>query len=375
MLRLNVSSMTESKTISDYQSDDAEETGVISVVNAESEVEREEAGNDDIEDSAEQELFRSSVRVEMPSVSLETQEAFLRNISDNLSVRFLELAFTMTRAMVDSTRYVSVLLINQRNLFYHPPFGMMSRVQVSVQYRSYVAHVLMRVWKSGTFETLEDVIALCQMIGANSTYKLCPGIEPDEYEKEFHDVIRFHIKSVRITDFPFHRVDSINCKLLFQLALNATESERSAQEVRCSACKRLISDLNYQKKRTGSETPTRRIKRQNPSSRARLSYMSPASQAKRKKLAQYERTSNIRKLKKYEDNEVTLDDEQNDEMYNIVEQIRTEDLEKLCKEGDEHGVGRIMKDLWITDNERKRQEFNTDQAKNSKSCIIYEACK
>ena len=94
--------------------------------------------------------------------------------------------------------------------------------------------------------------------------------------------------------------------------------------------------------------------------------MSPTSQAKRKKLAQYERTSNIRKLKKYEHNEVTLDDEQNDEMCNIVEQIRTEDLEKLCKEGDEHGVGRIMKGLWITDNKRKRQEFNIDQVKNSK---------
>ena len=277
--------------------------------------------------------------------------------------------------MVDSTRYVSVLVINQRNLFYHPPFGMISRVQVSVQYRSYVAHVLMRVWKSGTVESLEDMIALCQMIGVNSTYKFCPGIEPDEYEKEFHSVIRFHIKSVRITDFPFHRVDSINCKLLFQLAHNATESERSAQEVRCSACKRLASDLTHQKKRMGAETPTRRIKRQNPSSRARLSYMSPVSQAKRKKLAQYERTSNIRKLKKYEDNEVTLDDEQNDEMCSIVEQIQTEDLEALCKEGDEHGVRRLMKDLWITDNERKRQEFSSDQAKNSKCCSIYEACK
>ena len=103
--------------------------------------------------------------------------------------------------------------------------------------------------------------------------------------------------------------------------------------------------------------------------------MSPASQAKWKKLAQYERTSNIRKLKKYEDNEVTLDDEQNNEMCNIVEQIQTEDLEALCKEGDEHGVGRLMKDLWITDNERKRQEFSSDQAKNSKCCSIYEVCK
>ena len=110
--------------------------------------------------------------------------------------------------------------------------------------------------KSGTVESLEDVIALCQMIRVNSTYKFCPRIEPDEYEKEFHSVIRFHIESVRITDFPFHRVDSINCKLLFQLAHNATESERSAQEVRCSAYKRLVSDLTHQKKRTGAETPT-----------------------------------------------------------------------------------------------------------------------
>ena len=86
---------------------------VISVMNAESEVDREDVGNDDIEDSAEQELLRSPVRFEMPSVSIETQETFLRNILDNLSVRFLELTFTMTRAMVDSTRYVSVLMINQ----------------------------------------------------------------------------------------------------------------------------------------------------------------------------------------------------------------------------------------------------------------------
>ena len=191
----------------------------------------------------------------------------------------------------------------------------------------------MRVWKSGSFETLEDVIALCQMIGTNSTYKFCPGIEPSEYEREFHDVIRFHIKSVRITDFPFHRVDSINCKLLFQLSQNATDSERTAKEVRCSSCKRLVSDLNHQKKRTAAETPTRRLKRQNPSSQARLSYMSPASQAKWKKLAQYERTSNIRKLKKYEESEVTLDDEQNDEMCNIAEQIRTEDLENCARKG------------------------------------------
>ena len=80
-------------------------------------MERDDAGNDDIEDSAEQELLRSPVCVEMPSVSLETQEIFFRNISDSLSVGFLELTFTITHVMVDSTRYASVLLINQLNLF------------------------------------------------------------------------------------------------------------------------------------------------------------------------------------------------------------------------------------------------------------------
>ena len=40
-------------------------------------------------------------------------------------------------------------------------------------------------------------------------------------------------------------------------------------------------------------------------SRARLSGMNPASRAKHKKLAQYDRTNNIRKLARYEEHEVT----------------------------------------------------------------------
>ena len=73
---MDVSSKTRSKVISDYRNDDVEEMDVISVMNAESEMDREDVGNDDIEDSAEQELLRSPVRFEMPSVSTETQETF-----------------------------------------------------------------------------------------------------------------------------------------------------------------------------------------------------------------------------------------------------------------------------------------------------------
>ena len=71
--------------------------------------------------------------------------------------------------------------------------------------------------------------------------------------KNYYEVIRFHIKSVRLTDFPFKRIDSINCKLLFKLAHNATMEEKLSNEVKCSSCKRLVTDLEHQKRWTEAE--------------------------------------------------------------------------------------------------------------------------
>ena len=138
----------------------------------------------------------------------------------------------------------------------------------------------MRLWKRETFETVEDITSLCKIIGEKSQYKFCPGIQYEQYMSDYYEVIRFHIKSVRITEFPFKRIDSVNCTLLFQLAHNTTAEEKSLKEVKCYPCKRLVSNLEHQKRRTASETPTRKVKRQHPSSRARMSYMSPASQTK-----------------------------------------------------------------------------------------------
>ena len=94
-----------------------------------------------------------------------------------------------------------------------------------------------------------------------------------------------------------------------------------------------VSDLLQIWNGRSGETPTQRIKRQKLSSRARLSYMSPASQLKCKTLAQYERTNNIRKLQKYEESEVILDDDQNNEMCQIMEKIGVDELAKLYKKG------------------------------------------
>ena len=98
-----------------------------------------------------------------------------------------------------------------------------------------------------------------------------------------------------------------------------------------------------------------------PSSKARLSYMSPASREKRKKLTQYERTNTMRKLSKYEDSKIVLDDAQNEEMCDIMQSIGDDELEKLYIKGEKHGVGTIMKDIWITDVQQRRKQFCNDQ--------------
>ena len=92
-------------------------------------------------------------------------------------------------------------------------------------------------------------------------------------------MIRFYIKSVRLCEFPFTtRVDSVTCMLWFKPALNLSVAQKEANEDKCPPCKRLLHHLNWQKKRTESECPGRRIKRKDPSSRARLQHMSPDGQ-------------------------------------------------------------------------------------------------
>ena len=80
-----------------------------------------------------------------------------------------------------------------------------------------------------------------------SSYKLCPGINPDYYEEEYHKVLCFHLKSVRLHHFPFSCVDSVNYMLWFKPVLNLSAAEKVAKEVKCPPCKCLVHDFNWQK--------------------------------------------------------------------------------------------------------------------------------
>ena len=105
---------------------------------------------------------------------------------------------------------------------------------------------------------IDDAYEICRDISNLSCYKFCPGIDPDYYEEEYHKVLRFHLKSVRLCHFPFSRVDSVNCMLWFKPALNLSAAEKAASKVKCPPCKRLVHDLNWQKTKTDAESPARK---------------------------------------------------------------------------------------------------------------------
>ena len=287
-------------------------------------------------------------------------KSFHREVCDTVAKRFPELCFVAVQDFSGN----SMIVITQRTLNHHPHFGYVSRIRVIILAFQYEVHVIMRKLESGVFESVANVQELCNKFSAQSNYKFCPGIDPQHYKLHYYEAIRFDIKSVRQTMEPFARVDSINCKLWYQLASNATSAEKCCSEVRCSACKRLVTDLDCQRRCTLAESPCRKIKRQSSSSRARLTYMSPASQQRRKSNAQSERSNMIRKLEKYSDADVTLNDEQHDEMCSVVERISNEDLDKVFREGSEHGVGELMKEIWYTDSKHQQQHFLQDQSTN-----------
>jgi len=172
---------------------------------------------------------------------------------------------------------------------------------------TYQVHILMRKLEDG-FLNSKDVHGLLERF---SSLFLCNGIDWKHYQEHYFDVIRFDMKSVLRTKTPFYRVYLVNCKLWFELPSNARLAEKALPEVLCSACKRLVSHLNWQLKCTMEESPSKMIKRQSASSRARLSYMSPASQLKRKQHAIMERSIDKRKLARYEATKVALAEEQN----------------------------------------------------------------
>ena len=97
--------------------------------------------------------------------------------------------------------------------------------------------------------------------------------------------------------------------------------------------------------------------------------MSPASQLKRKQNIISKRNNDKIKLRRYENTEVTLADDQHDDMCNVVktiEEVGKNNLEEVFAEGDSHSIGDKIREVWLTDKRQQSQQFYADQVKNSK---------
>ena len=273
--------------------------------------------------------------------------------------------------MGDNSTILDVTQSHMRNI---PDSGYISVARVIFYPSSatlcYDVQVLQTSVQKGMVHNVDEALPVCHMISSEGDYKFCPGLDVSEYYDKYHSVIRFHLKSVRLWDRPFTRIDSKNCALWYQLKGNASAVQRSSDEVLCRPCKRLTSDLNHQRRRS-DVSPARRLKRQQPSSRYKLKYLSPASLRKRKAATQKERSNDKAKLSRLSEYDITLEDDQSDEVSEVlqtIEQKCSEELHAVLKEADAHSssTGKSIRSSWERDRASHKAQFYTDQLQNGK---------
>ena len=71
---------------------------------------------------------------------------------------------------------------------------------------------------------------------------------------------------------------------------------------------------------------------------------------------------------------VTLSEYQHEDMSaieNKIEEVSKDYSEKIFAEGDAHGVGNKIREIWVTDRREQLEQFNEDQARNSMFLMSY----
>lgn len=269
-----------------------------------------------------------------------------------------------------------VLLVTQKQLHDCPPAGYTSLARLSVDGNAqYKLQVLLHTIESGELESTDQFKELCGRISDYSKYKFCPGFDYDAYMSKYHKKIRYHPSKVQVTTHPFKRVQSSKCTMWYKLPKNASAADKASLTVLCGECKRLRSELDRSLQRCVGYSPRRKVKRQQPSSNYPLKFMSPASHKKRKSNTQQERNKDKRALAKYRHMEVTLDDEQNDELVDIMEKVETvgkDTLEEIFSEAETstYGAGNTLRRIWKDDKRNTNKDIILDQQRNSKHVYL-----
>ena len=295
----------------------------------------------------------------------------LEQWSANHSSSFGDLSFSVCSTTLSESP--KCLVCSPSTLHNHPPAGLVSRIWIIVsQCGDYEFQVLLRTKDKGTVTCKDELHHLCGMLSKSSGYKFCPGLDKAVYNNKYASVLRYDPKSVRLMSEPFSRVDSPRCQLWHKLAKNSSIFERDMEEVLCQPCKKMISHLDCVRA-AASVTPAEKVVGLDPSSRCPLAILSPNSRKKRKENLLKEQYQ----YKKYEHIDLTLNDEQSDEMASIIEITNRNASDTLNKVIEEVGSqGQAAREIWKND---LRSEFDKDQAVNGKFmsvcvCLCVCAC-
>ena len=145
-----------------------------------------------------------------------------------------------------------------------------------------------------------------------SQMKFCPGITEEKYD-QYWDVLRYNQKSVLISEEPFERICSVQCKLWCPIARSCSKAQKQSSEVMCVE---YITLREFCWSHSCFFRRTKKVQYQQSSSHYPL-YLSPASQKIHENNRKAEQAEQKRLLQKYVPEEVELDDDQHDEMCRI----------------------------------------------------------
>ena len=213
----------------------------------------------------------------------------------------------------------------------------------------------------------EIIDSLIEKLGNNWFY--CPGI-PEKIYENLTPNIRYTPSGHVIQRIPRPAIYSRNCTHWYKRQRQGIAKMAGIQV--CKSCRTLLNNSIRSNDRNAIDR-TKKLERINPSSKYNLKFLSPTSRKirlKNKRQVAWKNEEKIRKLQDtIEKQKVTLENEQNNEMADIVKIINSkyqDQLENIWQESTASSSAdttSVLRNIWEQDS-KDRQQFFHVQSKN-----------
>lgn len=230
---------------------------------------------------------------------------------------------------------------------------------------NFIVETLFKVSEQGVINDVNsEIVPLITRLVPSNCMKFCPGIE--RYVERFPEV-RFDSKHVRKWEVPCRRVDDEQCRVWYELPVNASIEKRQQEIVQCKDCRALERQLCRLQERAVSRSADDKERRLSSSSNVPLKYMSPTSKQVRLANARLDRRQAKRDISRLSHCNVLLSDSQSSELQNAcstIDRDYREELDNVISGLDDENARQDLHGVWERD-VTSRAVFLRDQAKNT----------